>query len=123
MLQIAQLGRAATHSPAVQALRSATQRRQRAALKDWHPSKHPSWLSEDVFHNNIQAALRNITVSAIASALNVSLPYATQIRAGRCRPHPRHWRPFSYWYTDAQVCRAFQRIRSAANSAWPSMPS
>jgi hypothetical protein len=30
-------------------------------------------------------------VSAIASALNVSLPYATQIRAGRCRPHPRHW--------------------------------
>jgi len=71
--------------------RSDTQRRQRAALKEWRTSEHPSWLTEEVYHNQIEPALRSIAVSAIASALSVSLPYATQIRAGRRRPHPRHW--------------------------------
>ena len=92
MLQIAQLGRAATHSPAVQALRSATQRRQRAALKGWKSSEYPSWLTEEVYRKSVQPKLRTITVSAIASALSVSLAYATQIRAGRRRPHLRHWK-------------------------------
>src|SRR5215469_5229128 len=49
--------------------------------------------------DNFQPALRRITVTAIASALNVSLPYATQIRAGRCRPHPRHWEALANWCT------------------------
>ena len=35
--------------------------------------------------------LAEITYSAIASTLGVSLPYAADIRAGRRRPHPRHW--------------------------------
>jgi len=91
MLEIAKLGRVATHTSKAEALRSATQRRQRGALNEWQSSKHPSWLTEQVYRKRIQPALRWITVSAIASALNVSLPYATQIRTGRCRPHPRHW--------------------------------
>ena len=92
MLEIAKRGRVATHTERAEALRSNTQRRQRAALKEWRAAEHPScWLMEEVYSNRIQQALRNISVSAIASALNVSLPYATQIRAGRCRPHPRHW--------------------------------
>ena len=91
MLQIAKLGRVATHTPKAEALRSATQRRHRATLKAWRSSECPSWLTEQVYRERIQPALRSITVSAIAAALDVSLPYATQIRAGRCRPHPRHW--------------------------------
>jgi CRISPR-associated endonuclease Cas1 len=91
MLEIARLGRIATHSPKAEALRAATRRRHAAALKSWQPSEHPRWLTEDVYLKQIQPALRDFTVSAIASALGVSLPYATDIRAGRRRPHPRHW--------------------------------
>ena len=32
-----------------------------------------------------------VTCPACESALAVSEPYATHIRAGRCIPHPRHW--------------------------------
>jgi hypothetical protein len=91
MLEIAKLGRLATHTERTEALRSNTQRRQRAALKDWQSSQNSCWLTEKVYRERIQPALRRITVSAIATALNISLPHATQIRAGRCRPHPRHW--------------------------------
>lgn len=92
MLEIAQLGRIATHSPNAEALRAATRRRHAAALKSWQPSEHPRWLTEGVYLKQIQPALRDSTVSAIASALSISLPYATDIRAGRRRPHARHWR-------------------------------
>ena len=39
----------------------------------------------------IQLRLRTIKVREIAQALQVSKPYAALIRAGRRRPHPRHW--------------------------------
>jgi CRISPR associated protein Cas1 len=91
MIEVARLGRAATHSPKAEALRAATRRRHAAALKSWQPSQHPTWLTEDVYVKQIQPALRDSTVSAIASALGISLPYATDIRAARRRPHPRHW--------------------------------
>jgi hypothetical protein len=79
-----QLGRVATHTQ--EALRSDTQKRQRAALKGGILR-----IIQTRRRRTIQPALRRSTVSAIASALKVSLPYATQIRAGRCCPHPRHW--------------------------------
>jgi transcriptional regulator with XRE-family HTH domain len=31
-------------------------------------------------------------LSQIAAALGVSIPYASDIRRGRRRPHPRHWK-------------------------------
>jgi len=91
MLEGARLGRIATHAPEAEALRGATQRRQADALRAWKPSDLPNWLTQDVYQNRIQPALKHLTVTAIASALSVSLPYATDIRKGRCRPHPRHW--------------------------------
>src|ERR1700687_119544 len=33
----------------------------------------------------------DVAISTIALTLGVSLPYASDIRAGRRRPHPRHW--------------------------------
>jgi len=35
--------------------------------------------------------LANVTTAAIATALGVSWVYASHIRAGAKRPHPRHW--------------------------------
>jgi len=91
MREGALLGRIATHTPEAEALRGATLCRHATALKAWQPSGHPKWLTEDVYQKQVQPALQNLTVSAIASALTVSLPYATDIRKGRRRPHPRHW--------------------------------
>jgi CRISPR-associated endonuclease Cas1 len=91
LLEAAKAGRKATVSPKAQALRSATQRRQAAALKVWKPSDKPQWLDEKTYREKIQPRLAAITVPNIMSALSVSEPYATNIRAGRCIPHPRHW--------------------------------
>lgn len=91
MLEGARLGRIATHTPEAEALRGASQRKQADALRAWQPSNLPKWLNEDLYRNEIEPSLQGLTVSAIALALGVSLPYATDIRKGRRRPHPRHW--------------------------------
>jgi CRISPR-associated protein Cas1 len=91
LIEAAKSGRVATVSAKAQALRSATQRRQAAALKAWKPSDKPDWLNEKTYREKIQPRLAGITVPTIMSALAVSEPYATNIRAGRCIPHPRHW--------------------------------
>ena len=91
LLEAAKLGRVATVSAKAQARRSATQRRQAAALKVWKPSDKPEWLDETYLIDKIRPRLAAITVPTIMSALAVSEPYATNIRAGRCVPHPRHW--------------------------------
>jgi hypothetical protein len=62
-----------------------------AALAAWKPSELPEWLNEEAYRTKIQPALAGIAVPAIATALGVSQPYATDIRAGKRTPHPRHW--------------------------------
>ena len=91
LIEAAKAGRVATVSAKAQALRSATQRRQAAALKAWNPSDNPDWLDEKTYREKIQPRLTAIPVPTILTALAVSEPYATNIRAGRCVPHPRHW--------------------------------
>jgi hypothetical protein len=91
LIEAAKSGRVATISPKAQALRSASQRRQAAALKSWNPADKPEWLDERTYREKIQPRLAEITVPTIMSALAVSEPYATNIRAGRCIPHQRHW--------------------------------
>jgi hypothetical protein len=39
----------------------------------------------------IQPRLTRLTVSAIKTALQVSVVYASHIRRGKRQPHPRHW--------------------------------
>jgi len=91
LINAAKLGRVATHTPKAEALRAATMLRQEAAKREWKPSDLPEWLNEKVYREKIQPRLTASTVSAIASALEVSKPYATDIRAGKRVPHPRHW--------------------------------
>jgi hypothetical protein len=48
--------------------------------------------ARDFFYvEQIQPLVRSLPASAIARALHVSKAYAAQIRAGKRRPHPRHW--------------------------------
>jgi CRISPR-associated protein Cas1 len=57
----------------------------------WDPSSLPEGLNEDCYVQKIQPRLRLIKVREIAEAMQVSKPYAALVRAGRRRPHPRHW--------------------------------
>jgi CRISPR-associated endonuclease Cas1 len=91
IVEIAKVGRIASHAPGPKARRAATQRRHAAAKKAWQPSSLPAWLDEEAYTRKIQPQLAGIANPTIMSALGVSVTYAVAIRAGRRRPHPRHW--------------------------------
>ncbi len=74
-----------------QAKRRATRLRHAVAETAWDPSTQPDWLTEEFYAQKIQPLLRGVTNSQIATLLGVSKPYASAMRAGRRRPHPRHW--------------------------------
>jgi len=91
LVEVAKSGRVAAQSPEAQARRAATQHRHEAAKRGWLPSTQPAWLNNETYEQRILPRLARITTPAIASAIGVSMPYATDIRAGRRRPHLRHW--------------------------------
>ena len=92
MVDVARKGRIASRSPLSRARLSETQRRQTTACHRWNPADHPKWLSEEFYKNQIQPRLANFTLSQIASSIEISIPYASDIRRGGRRPHPRHWK-------------------------------
>jgi hypothetical protein len=61
------------------------------ARQQWSPSNLPAWLNEEFCLQRIEPHLKTIKVREISQALRISKPYAALIRAGRRRPHPRHW--------------------------------
>lgn len=87
----ARLGREISHGSQAQARRKETKRLNDLARSQWSASKLPSWLNEESYRSKVQPLLRKATLSRIASAIGVSIPYASDIRKGRRRPHPRHW--------------------------------
>jgi CRISPR-associated endonuclease Cas1 len=87
----AQSGRVAAQSLTAKARRSETKRRHDLARQSWSASDQPAWLTEDVYAKQVQPGLREASLSQIASAIGVSIPYASDIRRSRRRPHPRHW--------------------------------
>jgi hypothetical protein len=91
LVELAKVGRVAAQTPEAQARRAKTKRRHDIVRKAWSPPSQPDWLTAEFYMQRIQPKLAEITVRALASAIDVSLPYATDIRAGRRRPHPRHW--------------------------------
>ena len=48
-------------------------------------------LNEELYTCKIEPLLAGIANPIIMSALGASVTYAVAIRAGRRRPHPRHW--------------------------------
>jgi hypothetical protein len=91
MLKIAKKGRVASKTQESVARLATTQRRQATARWNWNPSSQPDWLTEEFYKNRIQPQLINATLSQIASAIGVSIPYASVIRKARRTPNPRHW--------------------------------
>jgi hypothetical protein len=91
IVEIAKVGRIASQAPGPKARRAQTQRRHALARSAWQPSSLPSWLTEEVYDSKIQPLLAGVANPVIMSALGVSVTYAVAIRAGRRRPHPRHW--------------------------------
>ena len=85
------LGRKNAQQPEFLVKRSVTQRQHKQAINNWKPSDLPSWLTHDVYVRQVQPALASIAKSQIRSALGVSEPYSSDIRAGKCVPHARHW--------------------------------
>jgi CRISPR-associated endonuclease Cas1 len=90
LIEVARQGRTASRTAHARARVGATQRRQHKARRNWQPSMQPDWLTEDTYSDRIIPLLKNFSRSQIASALDVSIPYAAAVRAGRRRPHPRH---------------------------------
>jgi CRISPR-associated endonuclease Cas1 len=84
-------GRRAAQTPKSRAQRSATQKAHVIAIKAWKPSKELDWLDRNTYLNKIQPRLADVKISVLHSALGISEPYATFIRAGSRIPHPRHW--------------------------------
>lgn len=91
LIKGAKMGRILSHSVEAQARRAETGRRHTSARWAWIPSNQPSWLTEQVYREKIQTRLAGVTVRALASTLGVSIAYASNIRSGKVRPHPRHW--------------------------------
>jgi CRISPR-associated endonuclease Cas1 len=91
LVQAAKKGRIAAQSDEAQAKRAENRRRNAAAQRAWRSEEQPAWLNEETYREKIQPRLSAITIPALMSALDVSKPYAADIRAGRRQPHPRHW--------------------------------
>jgi CRISPR-associated endonuclease Cas1 len=91
LIELAKAGRVAARNPESRRKHSETQRRHEAAKRAWCSSPKPDWPDENTYVRKIQPRLAAVTISALASALGVSEPYAAYIRTGRHRPHPRHW--------------------------------
>jgi CRISPR-associated endonuclease Cas1 len=91
LIKGAQKGQLASHSAQAQASRSEKGLRHNEARRAWLPSNQPVWLNEQSFREEIHPRLAGVTVRALASALGVSIPYASNIRSGKRHPHPRHW--------------------------------
>ena len=91
MIAAAEKGRRLAHTPEAEAKRAENRRRHVAAQKAWRASDQPTWLDEETYCRMIQPRLANLTVPAIRGALGVSKSYATDVRAGKRLPHPRHW--------------------------------
>ena len=91
MAQVALLGHAKPKSKKTKARISRVLSDHAVANTWWDPSSLPSWLTEQFYVEHIQPLLRAKKVREIAEAMRVSKSYAALVRAGRRRPHPRHW--------------------------------
>ena len=90
LIGVASLGRIAARFPEARAKHGATRRKHAKACSEWDASTQPAWITDQVYTEEIQPQLSQVSTSAIASRIGVSRWYAGRIRQGY-RPHPRHW--------------------------------
>jgi CRISPR-associated endonuclease Cas1 len=109
LIELAKIGREVAQSPESRKKVSDTQRRHEAAKRAWKASPKPTWPDERAYVRDIQPRFFAVAISRLSSALGVSESYAADIRAGRRRPHPRHW----------QALAQLVGIRRSGSSASP----
>ena len=85
------VARVTAQSEEAQKARTETQKIHAAEIRFWIDSGSQTKVDENTYLTKVQPKLASVTVSAISLALRISEPYARDIRAGRRRPHPRHW--------------------------------
>lgn len=90
LVNAARIGRVAARSPEARARHAESERRHANARSSWDASSQPTWLTAEMYSQNIQPLLVGVSTSAIRSRIGVSRSYAGRIREGY-RPHPRHW--------------------------------
>jgi CRISPR-associated endonuclease Cas1 len=91
LTELAKVGRTIAVGPEAQKKRSDTQHKHEAAKRAWRESPDENWNDPKRYDTEIKPRLGMVKIAAIALALGVSESYAADIRAGRRRPHPRHW--------------------------------
>jgi CRISPR-associated endonuclease Cas1 len=91
LTELAKSGRMAAQRPEARRKHSETQRRHEAAKRAWRSVPRPISPDGPTYDREIQPRLASVTISTISSTLGVCESYAADIRAGRHRPHPRHW--------------------------------
>ncbi len=114
MREIAKQGRVASKTIESRSRLAETQRRQAIARWRWQPSNQPDWLTDETYSDQILPRLLNVTLPEIASALAVSIPYASDIRRGRRRPHPRHWKTLAQLVGVSAISHSWADIMSYA---------
>jgi CRISPR-associated endonuclease Cas1 len=92
LTELAKLGRIIAHSSQSRKKQSETMKRHEIAKRQWLSAPKASWPNEKTYLEDIQPRLPELKIVKIASTLGISEPYAAEIRAGRQRPHRRHWR-------------------------------
>jgi CRISPR-associated endonuclease Cas1 len=91
LIELAKVGRSVAQNTGSRRKHSETQRRHEAAKRAWRSSPKPTWPNEATFTTKIRPRLAAVPISTLSSKLGVCESYAADIRAGRHRPHPRHW--------------------------------
>jgi CRISPR-associated endonuclease Cas1 len=91
LAELAKTGRIAAQTEQAQRRRSKTQLKHAKAIRSWKESDLPPWLNRKFYIREIQPRLARVSLSSLMSALDISMPYAINVRKGRRIPHPRHW--------------------------------
>jgi hypothetical protein len=91
LIELAKAGRVGALRPDARRKHSETQRRHEAAKRAWRSAPRPAWPDEEAYTREIQPRLSSVAISILCSTLGICESYAADIRAGRHRPHPRHW--------------------------------
>ena len=82
LIELARTGRIAALGPESLKKHSETQKRHRAAQREWASTFKPDWLTEEVYVKQIQPRLASVTIASIALRLGICESYAADIRAG-----------------------------------------
>jgi CRISPR-associated endonuclease Cas1 len=83
--------REASRTPEASAKRKLAVTRQQEAQRLWQPSDLPDWLTDEVYVQKIQPALKNFSKAQIASVLGLNASFVYKMVNRGKIPHKRHW--------------------------------